>query len=215
MNIMLYLKRLSLFILLLSISQPTLANLIINGGFEAQDVPNRSWRYFDPDNTPGLGWKGSNVEIWDSLFRFEASEGKQHGELNAHPNQRNSFFSIFQTFNTVIGQDYYLSFDYAGRRSNNESFKALVYSDENNKILDLTFTDHTPRVWSSYYGMFTADDTSTTLRFTSENKGTRGNLLDNVKVTAIPEPNVLFAMLFLICFMGYQVKKRSNNETSI
>ena len=115
------LLRITVTFLLALFSMTSQANLITNGGFEDIDVPNNSWRFYS-QGTPNLAWQGSNVEIWDSLFGFEASEGEQYAELNAHPNQ--GIFSINQTFNTVTGGIYNLSFDYSARRNNrNEQFE--------------------------------------------------------------------------------------------
>ncbi|PSW17592.1 DUF642 domain-containing protein [Photobacterium sanctipauli] len=191
------------------------ANLIINGSFEDIDVRDGRWSYFVP-GTPratGLGWQGDNVEIWDSLFGFEASDGEQHAELNAHPNQGDKF-SIFQTFNTIENALYQLSFDYAARRNRNESFNVSVTGD--NTLLDYQLDDHTRFSWRTYSGMFTADSSLTTLRFTSNNDGTLGNLIDNVSVTpvnnalnVIPEPDLLFPLILLILFLAvrYQIRR--------
>ncbi|WP_281222398.1 DUF642 domain-containing protein [Photobacterium sanguinicancri] len=190
------LLRITVTFLLAIFSMTSQANLITNGGFEDIDVPNNSWRFYS-QGTPNLAWQGSNVEIWDSLFGFEASEGEQYAELNAHPNQ--GIFSINQTFNTVTGGIYNLSFDYSARRNNrNEQFE--VSAGDFTQILSSNVRFN----WNDFATEFTALNNSTTLTFTSLNRGTLGNLLDNVVVTTsrlpIPEPDLIFPLILLIAF---------------
>lgn len=190
------LLRITVTFLLALFSMTSQANLITNGGFEDIDVPNNSWRFYS-QGTPNLAWQGSNVEIWDSLFGFEASEGEQYAELNAHPNQ--GIFSINQTFNTVTGGIYNLSFDYSARRNNrNEQFE--VSAGDFTQILSSNVRFN----WNDFATEFTALNNSTTLTFTSLNRGTLGNLLDNVVVTTsrlpIPEPDLIFPLILLIAF---------------
>ncbi|KXI22352.1 DUF642 domain-containing protein [Photobacterium sanguinicancri] len=190
------LLRITVAFLLALFSMTSQANLITNGGFEDIDVPNNSWRFYS-QGTPNLAWQGSNVEIWDSLFGFEASEGEQYAELNAHPNQ--GIFSINQTFNTVTGGIYNLSFDYSARRNNrNEQFE--VSAGDFTQILSSNVRFN----WNDFATEFTALNNSTTLTFTSLNRGTLGNLLDNVVVTTsrlpIPEPDLIFPLILLIAF---------------
>lgn len=190
------LLRISLSFFIITFALTSHANLITNGGFEDIDVPNNSWRFFT-QGTPNLAWQGSNVEIWDSLFGFEASEGDQYAELNAHPNQGQ--FSIYQTFDTVTGGIYNLSFDYSARRNNrNEQFE--VSAGDFSQVLSNNIRFN----WNDFATEFTALDTSTTLTFTALNSGTLGNLLDNVVVTParlpIPEPELIFPLLLLIVF---------------
>lgn len=173
------------------------ANLIKNGGFEDIDVPDRSWRYFS-QGTPNLAWQGSNVEIWDSLFGFEAAEGEQYGELNAHPNQGQ--FSIYQTFDTVAGGIYDLSFNYSARRNNkNEQFE--VSAGDFSQVL----TSNIRFNWQDFATEFTALSDTTTITFTALNRGTLGNLIDNIVITQnrlpIPEPELIFPLTFALLFL--------------
>ncbi len=190
------LLRITVTFLLALFSITSQANLITNGSFEDIDVPNNSWRFYS-QGTPNLAWQGSNVEIWDSLFGFEASEGEQYAELNAHPNQ--GIFSINQTFNTITGGIYNLSFDYSARRNNrNEQFE--VSAGDFTQILSSNVRFN----WNDFATEFTALNNSTPLTFTSLNRGTLGNLLDNVVVTTsrlpIPEPDLIFPLILLIAF---------------
>ncbi len=157
------------------------ANLIVNGGFEDNNVATGSWQYYSSNQVNG--WDGSNIEIWDHLGGVVAPEGNQHAELNAHPNAGQ--FSIYQTFTTVVGQLYDVSFFYSARQDNSESFQFSVGS------LDALINDHVVGTWNQYVNVFRANSNTTTLRFTSitPSYSTVGNLIDGVSVTShVPEP---------------------------
>lgn len=157
------------------------ANLIVNGGFEDNNVATGSWQYYSANQVNG--WEGSNIEIWDHLGGVVAPEGNQHAELNAHPNAGQ--FSIYQTFTTVVGQLYDVSFFYSARVNTSESFQFSVGT------LNELINDHVVGTWNQYTNVFRANSTSTTLRFTSitPSYSTVGNLIDGVSVTSqVPEP---------------------------
>jgi hypothetical protein len=178
------------------------ANLIVNGSFEDNSVALGNWAYFDSASVNG--WEGSNLEIWNNFGGVTAPDGKQHAELNAHPYTGN-VFSIFQTFNTVVGQSYDVSFFYSARESANEAFSFSVGT------LSTLINDHVVGAWSQYANSFVANSTSTTLRFTSVDTGTIGNFLDNVVVTTkanVIESNPL--VMLMIGLAGLILVRRKN-----
>lgn len=157
------------------------ANLLVNGGFEDNNVAAGSWQYYASSDVNG--WDGSNIEIWDGLNGVTAAEGRQHAELNAHPNAGS--FSIYQSFATVVGQAYDVSFFYRARDTSSESFQFSVA--DLNALID----DHVTSQWNQYMNTFTANSTTTTIRFTTvtPSYSTYGNFLDGVSVTQhVPEP---------------------------
>lgn len=160
------------------------ANLMVNGGFESNDVAANSWKWFTSNNVDG--WKGSNIEIWDSYSGVDAYEGNQLAELNAHPSNGEAF-NIFQTISTEAGSFYDLSFAYRARSNNNEAF-LLSLIEDNSNILDLRFDDHVVGKWSTFNTSFKATNMSTTVMFTSltPSSGTVGNFLDDIRVTQSP-----------------------------
>lgn len=172
------------------------ANLIQNGGFEDIGAGNAlggygsasTWQiYADLPN-----WDATqNVEIWTNNFIVPAYEGNNVLELNAHPGNANGTFSILQSFDTVIGQEYELTF--AGRKRQRDSDEAFNVSvgDLNESIYNQDWGN-----WNEYSFVFTALSDFTTLTFTSLDGGTdtTGNIFDDVAVTAVPEPGT-FAML--------------------
>ena len=151
------------------------ANLIVNGGFEDNNVATGNWAYFSSASVNG--WEGDNIEIWDHYGGVVAPEGNQHAELNAHPFD-GSVFSIYQSFATVIGQVYDVSFFYSARVSENEQFSFSVAT------LAAVLSDHKVGSWEKYTGSFVANSTLSTITFTTYDAGTLGNFLDGVVVTA-------------------------------
>ncbi|MDO8346211.1 MAG: DUF642 domain-containing protein [Cellvibrio sp.] len=165
------------------------ANLIVNGGFEDNNVAAGNWGYFSSANVNG--WDGDNIEIWDSYGGVVAPEGTQHAELNAHPFD-GGVFSIYQSFATVLGQTYDVSFFYSARDSVNEQFSFSVAG------LNATLTDHVKNKWEKYTGSFVASSNLSTITFTTYDAGTLGNFLDDVVVTAratVVESNPLVMLL--------------------
>lgn len=151
------------------------ANLIVNGGFEDNNVAAGNWAYFPASSVNG--WEGDNIEIWDSFGGVVAPEGTQHAELNAHPFD-GTVFSIYQSFATVIGQTYDVSFFYSARSSNSEQFSFSAGT------LAAILNDHVVGSWKQYSGSFVATGTTSTITFTSYDNSTVGNFLDDVVVTA-------------------------------
>lgn len=178
------------------------ANLIVNGGFEDNNVAAGNWAYFSSASVNG--WDGDNIEIWDSFGGVVAPEGTQHAELNAHPFD-GSVFSIFQNFATVVGQTYDVSFFYSARVNSNEQFSFSAGS------LAALLNDHVVGSWKQYTGSFVASSTVSTITFTSYDAGTYGNFLDNVVVTA--KANVVESsplVMLLIGLAGLVLIRRKN-----
>jgi hypothetical protein len=196
---------------------PVMANLIQNGGFEETAVNSNSWAWFYASDVNG--WSGSNIEIWDSFQGFSAYEGSQHAELNAHPSNGQAF-SIYQSFNTLVGASYDLSFAYSARSSNDEAFLMSLYAGDNTELVSSLVDDHEVRKWSIFNTSFVATDLTTILRFTSVTpfSGTVGNFLDDISVTEsrkfalargqVPEPGT---MLLVIIGLTFFVRHRLIN----
>jgi hypothetical protein len=157
------------------------ANLITNGSFEDNNVNSGKWSWFT--SSAVNGWNGSNIEIWNNYGGFSAQDGVKLAELNAH-GQNSGAFSIFQEFATIAGNTYDLSFYYAARSNNNESFSVGLASNQNT-FFSAIVDDHTVKQWSMFESSFVAVDALTTIRFTSITplSGTVGNFIDNVVVT--------------------------------
>ncbi|MEO0574629.1 MAG: DUF642 domain-containing protein [Pseudomonadota bacterium] len=193
-------------VLALVLSTAANAGLIVNGGFENNEVNNGNggWEWYSSSDVDG--WDGSNIEIWQDFGAIGAYEGTQHAELNAHPSSGGAF-SIYQSFATTAGESYTLSFAYGARRNNHESFQ--VQLDGLGSLLNELIDDHTVNNWSTFSYTFTADSSETTLRFTSvtPQTGTVGNFLDAIDVVAVPAPGVL--MLFGTALLVFGLRRKT------
>ena len=200
-----------LFLLCIAFCQNAYANLILNGGFEDPQVPDRSWQWFTSDQV--VGWEGSNIEIWDSLNRFEAYQGEQHAELNAHG--QSGPFSIFQSFATNLGETYEVSFAYAARRNQSEAFNFDITDASNSILFTSLLNQHRVKNWSTFNTRFVATSALTTIRFTTVNQGSYGNFLDAVSVVTssqpslaafrqsnVPEPSTIMLILLAIALLA-------------
>ncbi len=180
------------------------ANLIVNGGFDDNNVAAGNWAYFPSSSVNG--WEGDNIEIWDSFGGVVAPEGTQHAELNAHPFD-GTVFSIYQSFATVIGQTYDVSFFYSARSSNSEQFSFGAGT------LAALLNDHVVGSWKQYTGSFVATGTTSTITFTSYDNSTVGNFLDDVVVTAranVVESNPILMLVIGLAGLFYSRRKLRN-----
>ncbi|MCC5827455.1 DUF642 domain-containing protein [Alkalimonas sp.] len=182
------------------------ASLIVNGDFEANPVNPNSWTWMPSSQVPG--WQGSNIEIWNSMNGVQAVTGNHFIELNAHGSNQGAW-SIFQSFETLVGQSYELSFYYRARNGSNEQFEVTVAD------VSQTLNDHTNKSWNFFSSSFVATDTNTTLRFTSHNSGTMGNFIDGVNVVAqqgtaaVPAPATWGVMALGLVLLGATRRMRS------
>lgn len=173
-------------LMLLGAASSASANLVVNGGFEAEDVPTNSWKWFASSAVDG--WDGSNIEIWDNYNNFPAFEGSQHAELNAHPSSSGGF-SIFQNIVTEANSVYTLSFAYAARTTNNEAFSYAVADATTNGVGILqtqVISNLDTTKWTVFTTSFTAVSNLTNIVFTAVRPltATVGNFLDDVKLVA-------------------------------
>ena len=191
------------------ISSGVQANLIQNGSFE--DIGSSSalggygsastWQIYSsiPD------WSASqNVEIWSNNFIVPAYHGNNVLELNAHPGNANSAFSIFQSFNTNVGQTYNLTFAGSRREANSDESFSLSVGNLVDSIYNQAWGS-----WNEYSYQFTATSAVSTLTFTSLDGGqdTTGNIFDDVRVSAVSEPGSFALMMLGLAGLAYSRKK--------
>ncbi|MFT5755554.1 MAG: hypothetical protein ACI9LM_000263 [Alteromonadaceae bacterium] len=187
-------------------------NLVENGSFEDLGTSvalggygsRSTWQIYSSISD----WQASqNVEIWSNNFIVPAYDGNRVLELNAHRGNVNGKFSIYQSLVTNIGQTYELTF--AGRRrqaNSDESFSVSIGG-----LFD-SVHNQTSGQWNEYRYQFTALSALSTLTFTSLDGGrdATGNVFDDIRVTAVPEPSTL--AIFALGMIGL-ASRRFNKKS--
>ena len=208
--------------LLVSASAASATNIIMNGGFESPPIA-------DPCCTtiPGNGtvdyWNvvSGNVNVVNGYYGSQgvdmnpaanlAKEGVQYLDLIGE----GGVGSISQSFDTVLNQVYTLTFSYShnifGGSSNPVPLFAANFSvgDLNGSVTHSSGTN-TDLDWKTYTGWFVGTGASETLNFTniSPTKGNAGILLDEVSVSAVPEPATWMMMIGGFGVAGVAVRRR-------
>ncbi|WYL94649.1 MAG: PEP-CTERM sorting domain-containing protein [Gloeotrichia echinulata IR180] len=188
------------------------ANLLLNGSFETGDF---------------TGWQAfGGVGVDTASSQSVPSDGTKFANFNRGFNQGSSsrFGSLSQTFSTIKGADYLLSFDFTkgGTQRGPAALLVIVDGDSNNDFLVSTVaidnSESLPSQYTNYNYTFTGDSSSTTLYFENYSDGQRGfdTNLDNVSVIAtsvppaVPEPTNILGLGVAIIGGGMLKRKFGN-----
>jgi choice-of-anchor C domain-containing protein len=190
-------------------------NLIVNGGFENYtitglpkdqlDIGGGFARFFGPPNTTSntdiTGWTiagttGGFANAVDVVFSnyYPSFAGTDSLDMSG---QTPSAGVISQSFATVPGRTYNLSFEYSNNADDSVSAThSMAVSVTGNAALLNTTVTHSGATRANmnyilYSSNFVADSTSATLQFTSNTSTGYGIALDNVSVVPVPEPATL------------------------
>ena len=194
-------------------------NLVVNGGFE-----NNTFGGTGPDGYYNIGPAGSganhdipdgfgwsvpvnNVDIVSNgRYGPNLSTG---GAFNLDLVGYGSSGAISQTLATIVGQQYLVSLDYSSNDGINNP-TAIIAGDST--IGTITGT----HAWQNYTGLFTATSTSTTFMISEGvGGGNAGVFLDNINVSAVPEPATWAMILLGFGLIGFAMRKRSNVRTTV
>lgn len=159
------------------LAQAAPINLINNGSFEANAQGNGSWAIY----ANLVGWTGGayGIELRDNVAG-RAFDGLNFVELDT---TRNS--SISQTFSTLVGATYHLSFMWANRPDHRGAASNGI--DWQIGALNGVVGSDATTAWTKFERDFVATGTSTTLRFGAVgNSDGMGTSLDAVSVTQVP-----------------------------
>lgn len=195
--------------------QANATNLVTNGSFE--QVANGgtqgagSWSVYS--SIPG--WTGQpNIEVRDSIAGV-AQDGSNFVELDTDY-VKNTNSSMFQ--NIAGTGAVKLSFWYSARPNTAAGTNLLSFALGNStgSVLNNTGNNTGSHSWQQYVGYFNLDaDGLTTLSFSAGGKqDSYGGSLDNVVVTAVPEPETYALMLAGLGLVGAIARRRNQRKTS-
>ena len=191
----------ALVLALLAVAQSLQANLVSNGDFEGPlGAPNNSGSGgFGPFLTynagnPGIpGWTigGSGVDMWTS---FQGT-GNNVVDLNAL-----GLGVLTQTFATVAGQSYGVSFDLGGPVATKTMDVTIFGSDGTSALTVEHYAGGFAGTFLPQDFRFVADGNQSTIEFFSTISGFDGLYIDNLDVSAIPIPAAVW--LFVSGLLG-------------
>ncbi len=152
---------------------------IVNGGFESGNFA--PWVLNDPSGFSNIGT--------DSAF---AHSGTYHANLGAV----GVIGTLTQTFNTIAGQQYNLSYWLANDSGVQPNSFAVFFN--NVQIASLTLTNSAVFDYTNFMATVTATGTSSTLQFRFRHDDDFFRL-DDISVNPVPEPS---AALFVLAGAG-------------
>ena len=182
-------------------------NLVTNGSFEANSVPGtfiNSTAQSISNWTVGVG----NVDLVGSLW--SAASGKNSVDLNGSRKGE-----IHQILTTVVGQKYQFSFELAGNFQGGTAIKDLSVNIGPSGLYSFNTTGKSAgnMGWTTYNTTFVAVSSATVLSFASNTRGAYGPAIDNVSVTAVPEPESFAMLLAGLGLMGMIARRRKVAST--
>jgi len=195
---------------------PSAANAaeFVNGSFEA-GAPAGSFSTVSGGNNSSIsGWTvtGNSVDYIGNYWT--AQDASRSVDLNGAAQG-----GIQQTFDTLDGIQYNVTFWLAGNPDGLPVAKSVLVSatgaTDGLFSFDSTGASKNNMGWSKYTYNFLASGTSTTLSFASQNAGAYGAALDNVSVSAVPEPATWALMLIGFAAVGFGMRRRSPTSPGV
>ena len=208
--------RILIITLFLSVAAATstfAANLLLNGGFE-QPLTSTFLDVTAPDAATIPDWNvtAGSVDVVNAVGNgFDvgpAYEGAQYLDLNG-----TSAGTISQVVPTLSGTTYLLQLAYANNYQPPTSLTANVTVTGVSSTLLSTSITHNSSVagnlnWTIFSQTFTADGSSATLTFASQNSGNGGVFLDAISISQVPEPSTEAIFLIGAAILGVLVLRR-------
>jgi len=197
------------------------------GAAGAATFTNGSFESSDPGANPGggfvtLGAGSTAIDGWvvgpntiDYIGGYwQPEDGSRSIDLSG-----NQAGGISQTFDTILGQSYLVSFFLAGNPDGGAGAKLAVTSATGGPSQTDTFVVGAGNTranmgWQAYTYRFKATGASTTLSFSSATPTPYGPALDNVSVGAVPEPAQWALMLMGFGGLGAAMRRRRATATA-
>ncbi len=207
----------------LALAMPARAsNLITNGSFEVgtpsdnpYDSSANSQQLLSGDTTSLSGWTVTGAASSDiawigssNTYGVTASQGSDFLDLTGWQWGGAGGKGVMQTISTVAGQQYTLSFDLGNSISYNYGgTNALsVQAGSLSQVVSSVGTQSV-NAWDHYTLSFVAQSASTAVSFTGV-QATYYIGLDNVSVTAVPEPETFALLLAGLGVVGAVARRR-------
>ena len=181
-------------------------NIVTNGGFENPNIPGGSFGIF-----PGIpGWsllpgsRGSGIEVQDNVAGSPFT-GNQFVELDS-----NGVTGIYQDLATDIGQTYKLEFAFSPRPGVAQNITNIKWGGSLVDTLSASGVGLPNTNWKTFSYDLVANSSITRLSFDNltELSDSLGSYIDDVKVTAVPEPASMLGLLAFGAFGATSLIKR-------
>jgi hypothetical protein len=206
-----------------AVRETAYAQILVNGSFE-QPVLSSTVNYSSTFSF--TGWSGASTGgagnaglVVGTNVGLTPEDGNQAFAFNGNNPPDGTY--IEQTFSTAIGQTYMLDF-WLGRNGDPSAdigpepleAQVAVLDASNTTISSLTAEPPSTDTWSMSTLGFTADSSTSTVIFT-DISGSNPNsdlFLDNVSVSAVPEPST-FAALAGLSVLGFAAYRRNKTAS--
>ncbi len=183
------------------------SNLVVNGSFEQVAGSNTqntgTWNIYNSV----VGWNGTpNIEVRDAV-QGNAQQGSNYVELDTYNNS-----GMFQT---IAGAGWYeLSFWYSARMNVAAGSNGLGFTFGNlsGQVLTNTAGASTGNVWQQYTGLVLLNGPTSLMFYATGKSDGLGGSLDNISVTAVPEPESYAMMLAGLALMGTIARRRKSKQ---
>lgn len=180
-------------------------NLVVNGSFEQVSATNTqnsgSWGTYSSI----VGWTGTpNIEVRDSVAGT-AQQGSNFVELDTNNNS-----GMFQTINGSGWHE--LSFWYSARMNVAAGSNGLGFNfgSLSGQVLTNVAGVSSGNVWQQYTAQVLLNGPTSLMFWATGKSDGLGGSLDNVSVTAVPEPESYAMMLAGLALMGTIARRRKN-----